>query len=95
MKKEKEINPYEGDMGEEIQSILTGHNEAISKVEELLTKPLMKLVEESKKAEGEELAGIMNFYHIEIVNLIRKAGAIGYYEAKNSPSSGRFEINNL
>ena len=66
-----------------IQLILNGHNEQISKIEPMLSKALMDMYMDCKDKHDEELAGTMNFWYMEITTLIRKAGAIGYMLAKD------------
>lgn len=41
----------------------------------------MKMVSDMKNKEGEEAAGTMNYWWMEIVDILRKAAAIGYSEA--------------
>ncbi len=71
-------NPHEGSLGKEVQLILNGHNEQVDKVEDLLTEKLIDFANEVEGKDAEERAGIMNFYYVEICELIRKAAAIGY-----------------
>lgn len=69
------------ELPEEIQLILNGHNKNVKQAEDLLAEPLMKMVKNCGGKEGEELAGTMNFWWMEIVGILRKAAAIGYNEA--------------
>ena len=65
----------------QLQRILNGHSENVREIEQLLAEPLNKLVQETQGKKDEELAGIMNFYWMEIVQIVRKSAAIGYLEA--------------
>lgn len=68
----------------EIQLILNGHNEEVKKAERLLIDLLMKMVYETRGKEGEELAGMLNFWLMEFRTILRKAAAIGYAEADHN-----------
>ena len=71
--KKKEINS-------KAQLILNGHNEQVERVVSLLGQAIGDLVKDVQGKTGEELAGIMNFHYMELTQIVRKGGAIGYME---------------
>jgi hypothetical protein len=62
----------------EAMRIRNGHNFEVKKVEDLVARQLMKMITACKGKEGEEQAGIMSFYWMEIVTIVREAAAVGY-----------------